>query len=188
MGSADWLLGLPTNQNSGFEKAVASDPQQVAMLRRQALRRRRRGEMIKRLLRRSPAAQVIPRLLREMQQTLGVQLNTYDLEDPRHRIVWKVSFAHETPWACRYFLVRRLFAGEELALTGTHYLGPAWEAPDKWLPYTDEELARLVQQEQIVVHSAAGERKVAVADVDWVARLQEALREAYRHPLRQNLE
>lgn len=182
MESVDWLLDLtPIQDCTVIEKAAQPDPDRLAARRTQSLCRRQQGDKIKACLCRSPAATIVPRLLREMQQALNVQLNEYSREAPGWRLVWKVTFDYETPWTCRCFLVRRVFAGQELD-PGCHCLGPAWEASETWLDYTDEELGQLLSQEEIEVRSAAGVRRVSVGEAGWVVRLQEALRDAYRHP------
>lgn len=184
--STDWLHGLPaTHQRPVLERVPELDPHRVTKLREQAQRRRQQGEMIKDLLRRSPAAHVIPKLLSEMEQELGVRLNARSLEKPGYRLAWKVTFSDEAPSTTCYFLVRRLFSGQSLCSAGSEYLGPAWEAPDSWMDYTAAEVARLLSHEEVVVRSTRKEQRVEVAGIDWVVRLQRALRTAYRHPFRQ---
>jgi hypothetical protein len=153
------------------------------MRRLRVQRRHRQGGRIKQLLCQSPVANVVPRLLCEMQQILGVRLDLYSLEEPGCRLVWKVTFGYETRSVYCYFILRRLFAGQELDPAGSYYLGPVWEAPDAWLDYTQEELVRLVNQEELRIHSAIGVRTVRVGDASWVVQLQDMLREAYQHPL-----
>jgi len=184
--SVDWLHGLPaTRQRPVLERVPELDPHRVTKLREQAQRRRQQGEIIKDLLRRSPAAGVIPKLLGEMENELGVQSNARSLEKPGYRLAWKVTFSDEAPSTTCYFLVRRLFSGQSLCSAGSDYLGPAWEAPDRWMDYTADEVTRLLSHEEVVVGSARGERRVEVAGTDWVARLQRALRTAYQRPFRQ---
>lgn len=186
MESRDWLLDLPATQDSMMlERIARSDLARTAAHRSQTQWRRRQGQRVKNLLCQSPAATIIPGLLLDMQQALGVHLDLHSLENPGCRLVWEVTFDYKAPWTYRYFIVQRLFAGRELDPGGCHYLGPDWEVPEAWLGYTDEQIGQLVSQEEVAVCSAAGERRVAVADAGWVARLQSALREAYRHPFQQ---
>lgn len=186
MESGDWPVDLtPTRDRTVLEKAAQPDPDRLVTRRSQSRRRRQQGDKIKACLCQSPAVTVVPRLLREMQQAIGVRLNTYSLEEPGWRLIWEVTFDYEMPWTCRCFVVRRLFAGQELDPAGCHCLGPAWEAPETWLERTDEELAQLLSQEAIEVRSAAGVRRVPVGEAGWEVQLQEVLREAYQHPLRQ---
>jgi hypothetical protein len=185
MRSADWLADLTVARNNvPLRKTSQPDPARVRMLHLQAQRRRRQGEKIKDWLSKSPASKVIPKLLGEMQRALGVHLSLYSLENPGWRLVWEVTFNYEAPWSCCYFIVRRLFAGHELDPRGSHCLGPAWEAPDTLLDYTDEELTQLLSREEIQVCSAAGTRRIRVRDPGWTAQLREALRDAYQHPFR----
>lgn len=184
MESIDWLRGVPVSQDSMLPARIAQSDLDRAAMRRLHVRRRQQGEKIKSLLCQSPAAKIVSGLLHEMQQVLGVRLNEHSLEDPGLRLVWKVTFGYRTPWTCCHFIVRRLFAVRELDPADSHYLGPAWEAPEALLNYTDDELARLLAQEEIEVRSAAGVRRVWVGNAGWVAQLKDVLREAYQHPFR----
>ncbi len=153
-------------------------------LQRLRAQRRRQGERIKQRLAERSSAATLCALLAEMERTHGVRANVYSLENPAWRLVWRVTFDYESPQSYRYIIVRRLFAGQELDPSGIHCLGPAWEAPLTWLRYSEEELDRLLSQEELEVCSAAGTRRIRVGAPGWVDQLREALQEAYRHPFR----
>jgi len=182
MTTGEWLSDLQVSQETPVRGNAAQSPRdRSTALHTQ--RCRRQGEKIKSHLSQTPAAQVVPQLLNDMREALGVRLDLHSLEKPGCRLLWKVTFRYESPATYRYFIVKRLFAGQELDPQGhSHYLGPDWEAPEAWLEYTDEELLQLLSQEEIVVRSGAGKWVVSVENSDWQAQLQRALREAYRFP------
>lgn len=172
-----WLAGLPASDN--WTAATArSQP-----TRRSPIAHRQVGEKIKAVLRVSAVAQTLNDLLREMERKLGVRVERYGHESPGLRLIWDVTFDYESPWCCHYFVVRRLFADQELDLRGSHYLGPAWEPPPALLACTEEELEGLLSQESVEVRSAAGTRCCRYDVAAWEEQLRQALCEAYQHPL-----
>lgn len=178
----EWLSHLPPAK----PRPPRPDIQQPAQ---ETLDQRRRlAEEIKARLRESDVAEVLHTVLDQMERILSVEIAYYGYETAHWRLVWEVTFNYTAPWCCQYFTVHRLFGGKELDPHGSHYLGPAWEAPDALLSYSDEELDELLQDEQLEIRSAAGTRRIRCNTPGWETRLQKALCEAYQHPLRRNME
>ncbi|MBI3942366.1 MAG: hypothetical protein HY326_05080 [Chloroflexi bacterium] len=161
--------------------AAQIHPDRVRIQDLHVQRRRWLGEKIKTCLCQSAVAHEIPKLLDEMQQTLGVRVDANVHEPQGWRLVWRVTFDYEVPWVYSYFFVRRLFAGQELDPGGCHCLGPDWEAPEALLDYGDNDLAQLLSQEEIEIISAAGARTVQVETVLWVSEVRDALHEAFQY-------
>lgn len=182
MKSEELLVNRPIELRGEGLCDAAPSTSRRELLRRLGAQRRQQGERIKQRLAKSPGGVTLCELLSEMEQTHGVWANLYSLENPAWRLVWQVTVDYEAPGSYRYIVVRRLFAGQALDPFGTHCLGPAWEAPLTWLQYTEEELERLLSQEEIEVRSAAGTRRIRVGAPGWVERLREALQEAYQAP------
>ncbi len=147
----------------------------------EAQRQQEQTERIKRRLAGSAAGPTISRLLHEMADVLDVQLHVYDREDPALRLGWTVTLGPSSSPSFGYFTVKRLFAGRELE-SSIACLGPAWRAPDDWLRYTEDDLDRLFEAEDIAIDSDAGVHRIPVRAANALQSLRAALRAAVQNP------